>query len=92
MTCPGSERAAHCSSYTCAAMMTKLLERAVKKVAALPAREQHAFARLMIEELAAESRWERSFRRSRGELCRMAEAALAEHRAGRTRRLDLARL
>jgi hypothetical protein len=73
-------------------MMTKTLTRAVRKASALPTREQNAFARWMLQELADEARWERTFRRTQGKLRRLAETALAERRAGRTRKLDPDRL
>ena len=72
--------------------LTKTLERAVKKASALPTREQNAFARWMLQELQAEARWQRAFSRTRGKLAAMAEKALTEHKAGRTRRLDPDRL
>lgn len=78
--------------------MTKTLQRAVRKASTLPSREQEAFGRWMLkalkelEELEDDERWERSFRRSRGKLKLLAQAALADHKAGRTRRLDPDRL
>ncbi len=73
-------------------MMTKTLQRAVRKASTLPTREQEAFGRWMLKELEDEERWQRSFRRSKGKLRTLAEAALADHKAGRTRRLDPDRL
>jgi len=72
--------------------MTKTLERAIRKAAALPPRDQNAFARWMLQELADEVRWQRTFRRSRAKLGALAREALSEHKAGRTRRLDPDRL
>ncbi len=72
--------------------MTKTLQRAVRRIAALPARDQDEFARWMIEELADEARWDHALRRSQSRLGRMARAALADHKGGRTRRLDPDRL
>ena len=75
--------------------MTKTLQRAVRKASTLPSREQEALGRWMLKELKEleeDERWQRSFRRSKGKLRAMAEAALADHKAGRTRRLDPDRL
>lgn len=45
--------------------MTRTLQRAEQRIAALPAREQDAKARWMLRELADEARWDRNLRRSR---------------------------
>ncbi len=72
--------------------MTKTLQRAVKKVSALPSRDQEAFARWMLRELADDARWSRTLHRTRGKLKELARSALADHKAGRTRSLDPDRL
>jgi hypothetical protein len=48
-----------------------------------PEQEQDALA-----ELESERRWEEAFSRSTDALDRLAEEALAEHRAGRTQELE----
>ena len=70
--------------------MTQLLEKAFEKAAQLPDEEQDEFARLMLAELEAEQRWAELFARPESEdlLERLADEALAAHRAGRTRPLD----
>ena len=40
-------------------------------------------------EIKSERRWEEAFAQSQDELAKLAEEALAEHRAGKTKRLDL---
>lgn len=67
--------------------MTKLLEKALQEVAKLPASEQDAVAAILLEELASEQRWAASFAESQDELARLAEQALAEYTAGRTKPL-----
>jgi hypothetical protein len=67
--------------------MTQLLEKALSEVAKLPPSEQDALAAILLEELASEKRWAELFARSQGPLSRMAEEALAEHRAGKTKPL-----
>lgn len=67
--------------------MTQLLEKALSEVAKLPPSEQDALAAIMLEELASEQRWSELFANSQGPLARLAEEALAEHRAGKTKPL-----
>ena len=58
------------------------------EVSKLPKKEQDALATWILEELASERRWEKAFAESSGLLDKLADAALAEHREGRTQRLD----
>jgi hypothetical protein len=67
--------------------MTKLLEKALQEVSKLPAAEQDAVAAILLEELASEQRWTESFARSQDKLAKLAEDALAEYNAGRTKPL-----
>lgn len=67
--------------------MTRLLEKALREVARLPAAEQDAMAAILLEELASERGWSDSFAKSQDLLAKLAEEALAEHAAGRTRPL-----
>lgn len=67
--------------------MTKLLEKALEEVAKLPATEQDAVATILLEELASEQRWAKSFAKSQDTLARLATEAIAEYKAGRTKPL-----
>jgi hypothetical protein len=67
--------------------MTKLLEKAFRAASKLPRREQDALASLLLESIESERRWDELFAGSARQLEVLAEEALAEHRAGRTRRL-----
>ena len=67
--------------------MTKLLGKALQEVEKLPASEQDAMAAIVLEELASEQRWAESFVRSQDKLAKLAEEALAEYKAGRTKPL-----
>jgi len=67
--------------------MTQLLEKALNEVAKLPASEQDAVAAILLEELTSERRWAESFARSQDSLAKLAEQALAEYAAGRTKPL-----
>ncbi|MBI4488536.1 MAG: hypothetical protein HY694_05585 [Deltaproteobacteria bacterium] len=68
--------------------MTKLLKRAFEEASKLPEDEQDALGRILLDELASERRWEELFAGSQDLLAEMGDKALAEHRAGRTEKLD----
>ena len=70
-------------------MMTKTLEEVFLAAADLPEAEQAALATWIRAELADERRWSRSFAQSADALADLAAEALAEHRAGEIRPLDL---
>jgi hypothetical protein len=67
--------------------MTQLLGKVMSHMAKLPASEQDAIAAIVLEELASEKRWAKSFKKSQGLLAQLADSALAEHAAGRTKPL-----
>jgi hypothetical protein len=67
--------------------MTQLLEKALREVSKLPPSDQDAVAVIVLEELASEQKWAELFDKSQDALARMAEEALAEHRAGKTKPL-----
>ena len=51
----------------------------------LPPSEQDAVAAILLQELGAEQRWSDSFEKSQDALENLAQEALAEHRAGKTK-------
>lgn len=65
--------------------MTQLLEKALREVSKLPASEQDALAAIVLEELVSEQRWSRSFAKSQDVLAKLAEEAVDEHAAGKTK-------
>ena len=69
--------------------MTKLLEKAISAAEKLPRTEQDAIAAIILEELADEERWAKSFQKSQGQLSQLANEALAEYKARRTKPLEL---
>ena len=71
--------------------MTKVLEEAFAKAAALPEAQQDAFGRFLIAEIEAEAEWDGAFASSQNELAHMAREALAEYDAGETKSLDMKR-
>lgn len=68
--------------------MTNALKKAFEAASRLPDREQDELAASILEELAADERWEAAFTQSQRALERLAQEALQEHRAGRTEALD----
>jgi hypothetical protein len=72
--------------------MTQLLKEAFAKASKLPNVEQNSLARWVLEEIASETRWEKTFAESEPVLSRLAREAMKEHRSGRTLKLDPDRL
>jgi len=69
--------------------MGKLLERAIREAQTLSESDQEAIGAWLLAEIESERRWDELFSRPPSEtLERMAEEALADHRAGRTTPLD----
>ena len=70
--------------------MTDLLQQAFEKASELPPDDQDKLARLLLAELKSEREWAELFNRPEsGELLeRLADEALADHRAGLTELLD----
>ena len=69
--------------------MTKLLEKAIAATQQLSETEQDTIAAMILEDLADEDRWKQSFARSEKQLSILAREALAQYKAGRTKRLEL---
>ena len=70
--------------------MNQLLQQAFKRASELPEEEQDKFARFLLAELELEQQWVELFSRPESEdlLERLADEALATHRAGQTQPLD----
>jgi hypothetical protein len=68
--------------------MTRLLDEALSELSKLPDWEQDVVAKWLLEELAAEQRWQRLFADSKEKLSSLADDALSEHHRGRTQELD----
>ena len=69
--------------------MNHLLQKAFERASELPQAEQDRFARFLLAELESERRWAELFVRPESEdlLERLADDAVSEHHAGRTRPL-----
>lgn len=68
--------------------MTELLRKAFEEASKLPPGDQDALASVLLAELDGERRWESTLEETHEKLVGLADAALAEHRAGRTQPLD----
>jgi hypothetical protein len=78
---------AYCS-VTEASTTTTTLKEAFDKAAALPPDRQDAIAAIMLEEMAVEDRWQKSFARSQDALSKLAANALDEDAQERTLDID----
>ena len=65
--------------------MTKLLAKVFEEASRLPEKLQDQLARELLDGLAWESRWETTLAESRSNVDRLAEKAVAEFKAGRTK-------
>jgi hypothetical protein len=72
--------------------MTKLLSDAFEKASQLPENLQDELARILLDELAWEGRWNQTLDESTDKLDRMAEDALNDYRAGRTKEMGFDQL
>jgi NAD(P)H-flavin reductase len=72
--------------------MTKLLEKVFKKASKLPDTEQNTFAKWVLGELESEKKWEVMFAGSEYMLDKLADKALDEHKQGKAKTLNIAKL
>jgi hypothetical protein len=68
--------------------MTRMLDAAIAKPAALPPEEQERLGRWLLDELADDEQWTREFEASQATLNKLAAEARAERAAGRTTDVD----
>jgi hypothetical protein len=69
-------------------VVTRALNAAIEKLAALPADEQDLVARWLMEELKDEEHWAAQWAGSQAALAKMADEAVAEVATGRAAELD----
>lgn len=68
--------------------MTELLEKAFVEAARLPVAVQNLIAERLLEDIDAETKWDAHFAASQDELARLADEAVADFEAGKTRPLE----
>ena len=69
-------------------IMTELLEKAFAEAANLPEVEQDMLARALLEDFAAEEKWDEALANSQDKLAALADEALTEFEKGETRPLE----
>jgi hypothetical protein len=69
--------------------MTKLLEKALNRVAKLSDSAQDEIAQIIINEIESEKKWDVKFAKSSSLLEKMAMVALTEHRSGKSRAMKI---
>jgi hypothetical protein len=68
--------------------MTSLLEKAFEIASKLPTLEQNILARMILDEIKSEKRWDELFAESEDILAQLAAEALREEDQGKTTELD----
>jgi F0F1-type ATP synthase membrane subunit b/b' len=68
--------------------MTELLEKAFAEASKLPQEAQDMLAKMLLEDLAAEEKWDETFAQSQDKLAQLADEALAEYRDSKTKKLE----
>lgn len=68
--------------------MTELLRKAFEEASKLPPQDQDALASVLLVEIEGEQEWDGALSETQDELGSLADAALAEHRSGKTATLD----
>lgn len=69
--------------------MTKLLVKALNRVAKLSDSAQDEIAQIIINEIESEKKWDVKFAKSPSLLEKMAMVALTEHRSGKSRAMKI---
>jgi len=68
--------------------MTALMERAWAEMSTLPEHEQDMVAQIILDTIRDEQTWDQQFAASHDLLDHLADRALADYKAGRTRELS----
>lgn len=67
--------------------MTRMLEKAFEAASKLPVLEQNVLARVLLDEIASEQKWDALFAESEDVLALLAAEALQDEEQGKTREL-----
>lgn len=67
--------------------MTRMLEKAFEAASKLPVLEQNVLARVMLDEIASEQKWDDLFAESEDVLALLAAEALQDEEQGKTREI-----
>lgn len=63
--------------------MTELLEKAFAEAAKLPQEARDALAQMLLDDLAAEEKWDETFAQTQDKLALLADEALSEFQTGK---------
>jgi hypothetical protein len=75
----------HSLKFRIGEIMTELLKQAFTQASNFSEVEQNLLAKWILAEMDSEQRWNRAFARSEDLLSQLADEALAEHKAGKTK-------
>src|SRR3954454_2031994 len=89
---PGTRVAVRLRNIRYTAVMTRTLDAAIARLAALPPEEQDRVGRWLLDELVDDEQWARKFGASQDALSKLAAEARADQTAGRTTDIDPDRL
>ncbi len=67
--------------------MTNLLSKAVKRIEVLPKELQDELAEQLLEDIESELKWQKALAKPQSKLGRLAEKALQESTAGKTKKI-----
>ena len=67
--------------------MTPILSKAFEKAAKLPDEIQEQVAKMLIEYIDFELEWDKTFENSQDQLAKLADKALEDYQAGRTKKM-----
>jgi hypothetical protein len=85
---PGTRVAVRLRICRYTAVMTRTLDAAIAKLAALPPEEQDRVGRWLLDQLADEEHWMQRFEASQSALAKLAAEARAERTSGQTTDVD----
>lgn len=66
-------------------IMSSTFNQAIEMASKLPEKDREALGALLIQEMQSEKRWAKLFKGSQDQLSKLADEALKEHRAGKTK-------
>ena len=65
--------------------MSGTFNQAIEMASKLPEKDLEALGALLLREMQSEKRWAKLFKGSQNQLSKLADEALAEHKAGKTK-------
>ena len=75
-------------NYPYNSSMSDTFARAIEMASKLPEKDQDALGAILLKEMKSEERWAKLFASSQDQLGQLAQEAIADHKAGKTRPWD----